>query len=71
MSIRAHKGILSIAAKMFIIHIFNSVQAFFCRGDCVNGDPQNPGVGVVRWLVICRRESDVSGYRSDHWSRVW
>ena len=29
MSIRAHRGILSIAAKMFIIHIFNSVQAFF------------------------------------------
>ena len=28
LSIRAHRGILSIAAKMFIIHIFNSVQAF-------------------------------------------
>ena len=68
MSIRAHRGILSIAAKLFIIHIFNSVQAFFCRGDCVNGDP---GVVVVRWLVNYRRESDVSGYRSDHWSRVW
>ena len=29
LSIRSHMGILSIAAKMFIIHIFNSVQAFY------------------------------------------
>ena len=24
-----------------------------------------------RWFVSSRRESDVSGYRSDHWRRVW
>ena len=27
-SIRAHRGILSVASEMFIFHIFNSVQAF-------------------------------------------
>ena len=24
-----------------------------------------------RWFVSSRRESDVTGYRSDHWRRVW
>ena len=70
-SIRSHMGIRSIAAKMFIIHIFNSVQPFSRRGHGVDGDSRNLGIGVVRWFVSSRRESHGSGCRSDHWCRVW
>ena len=71
LSIRSHMGIRSIAVKMFIIHIFNSVQPFSRRGHGVDGDSRNLGIGVVRWFVSSRRESHGSGCRSDHWCRVW
>jgi len=45
-------------------------SGIFCRGHGVDGHPENPGVGVVRWLVSCRRESYGSGYRSDHRRRI-
>ena len=56
-------------AQMFIIHIFNSVHPFSCRGHGVC-ESRNLGMSVVRLFVSSRSESHVSGCRSDHWCRV-
>ena len=47
-----------------------AAEPVFCRGHGV-GDSRYLGMSVVRWFVSSRRESDVSGYRSDHLRRVW
>ena len=65
----AHMGIRSTAVKMFIIHIFNSVQPFSVVVTAF-GDSQNLGMSVVRWFVSSGRESHGSGCQSDHWCRV-
>ena len=70
LSIRNHVGIRSIAVKMFIIHIFNSVQPFSV---VVRASMVIHGIlasSVVRWFVSSRRESHGSGCRRDHWCRV-
>ena len=51
-------------AQMLIIHIFNSVLPFSCRGHGV-GDSRNLGKSVVRLFVSSSSESHVSGCRND------
>ena len=70
LSIRAHRGILSIAAKMFIIHIFNSVQAFSVE---VTVSMVIPRILAWVWsggLSVAAESLDGSGYRSDHRRRI-